>query len=118
MSILKFITLEVGGVALQENSTVQKYAVTLVYTKTGEINGRATINAGRQLIWDAVAGTEDVVLELTRDNPSQYYNLSDYNFAKKSNRAKIRHRGAIGACFMKGHSIRFEIYHVKKEIAL
>ncbi|MCI7135327.1 MAG: hypothetical protein MSA04_09940, partial [Clostridiales bacterium] len=84
MSILKFITLEVGGVALQENSTVQKYAVTLVYTKTGEINGRATINAGRQLIWDAVAGTEDVVLELTRDNPSQYYNLSDYNFAKKA----------------------------------
>ena len=83
MSILKFITLEVGGVVLQENSTVQKYAVTLVYTKTGEINGRATINAGRQLIWDVVAGTEDVVLELTRDNPSQYYNLSDYNFAKK-----------------------------------
>ena len=81
--LLEFIW-ELGEYVLAGNSTLYTYDVTLVYTKKAEINGVCELTAGRQLRWNAYIGTKDIILELYRDNPSEYYNLSNINFAKKA----------------------------------
>ncbi len=83
MTILEF-ALSNAGYVLKKESTLYTYDVTLVYTKTAEMDGRALLGAGRQLRWTAYLGTEDIILDLYSENTHQYYNLSDIDFAKKA----------------------------------
>lgn len=82
--LLLSFSLEVGSYVLENSATLSKYDVTLVYTKTAEVDGRALLAAGRQIRWKAYIGTDDSILEQYSDNPHQYYYYSLVDFAEKA----------------------------------
>lgn len=73
-----------GSYVLAENSTLSKYDVTLVYTKTAEVGASALLAAGRQIRWKAYVGTQGAFLEQYSDTANADYYLSYVDFAEKA----------------------------------
>ncbi len=83
LGILEF-SLSMGSYVLAEDSTLSKYDVTLVYTKTAEVGASALLAAGRQIRWKAYVGTQGAFLEQYSDTANADYYLSYVDFAEKA----------------------------------